>query len=109
MKKLEKMVCVVGVAMLVLLSINFVEIQAKKMQPNPDYSQWNVLARIGDNKRVAQGCYHDNGTIITSDGHIWGYESDTLANGSLVEVTFGENYTMLDLTDDIILDVAPMH
>lgn len=68
----------------------------------------HILAHF-DNRREQQGFCTKNGTIITFDGHKWGYEDDALTAGTHIEVVFDENYTLFDVTDDTILEVVPIN
>lgn len=54
------------------------------------------------------GHYYINGTVITSDGNIWDYTTDTISNkpsfdNQAVYVAFDDNGTPDDIYDDIIL------
>lgn len=51
---------------------------------------------------TAQGLHLDNGTIITTDGNEWGYDTDIQG---CIEITFSDNGTPNDIYDDIIISI----
>ena len=60
---------------------------------------------------VAQGHYYADGTVITTDGNIWDYQTDTISDKpsydhQAVNVGFDDNGTPDDITDDIILGLT---
>lgn len=63
-------------------------------------SIFTTLSCADNDIRCDKGTYYD-GNIITSDGNIWGYDSEELANNEIVNVTFHTNGTN-DVTDDEI-------
>lgn len=60
---------------------------------------------------VAQGHYYADGTVITTDGNIWDYQTDIISDKpsydhQAVNVGFDDNGTPDDITDDIILGLT---
>lgn len=60
---------------------------------------------------VAQGHYYAEGIVITTDGNIWDYHTDTISDKpsydhQAVNVGFDDNGTPNDITDDIILGLT---
>lgn len=56
---------------------------------------------------AASGYYYTDGTIITDDGNIWGFQTDTITeNETRVKVVFDNNGTPEIITDDIIRNVT---
>ena len=60
---------------------------------------------------VAQGHYYVDGTVITTDGNIWDYQTDIISDKpsydhQAVNVGFDDNGTPDDITDDIILGLT---
>ena len=56
---------------------------------------------------AASGYYYTDGTIITDDGNIWGFQTDTIVeNEARVKVVFDDNGTQEIITDDIIRNVT---
>lgn len=56
---------------------------------------------------IKAGVY-DNGTITTWDGNLWEYDAEKeLYNGESCFVTFDDNKTPDDITDDIIHHITP--
>lgn len=60
---------------------------------------------------TATGRYYTDGTVITDDGYIWGYSTDTISDKPAednmpVFVAFDDNSTPDDITDDIILGLV---
>lgn len=60
---------------------------------------------------VAQGHYYTDGTVITTDGNIWDYQTDIISDKpsydhQAVNVGFDDNGTPDDITDDIILGLT---
>ena len=51
-------------------------------------------------QRTQTGVYYEDGTIITADGHIWGYDAD-IKNGAHVIVQFDTQYTKSVIDDSI--------
>lgn len=57
------------------------------------------------------GRYYTDGSVITDDGNIWSYSTDTISDktptdGMPVWVGFDDNATPNDITDDIILGLV---
>lgn len=57
--------------------------------------------------RVGEGIYYTDGTVITSDGHVWLYQTDAIdgepsRDGQKVLVFFDTNGTLYEIEDDII-------
>ena len=60
---------------------------------------------------VAQGHYYADGTVITTDGNIWEYQTDIISDKpsydhQAVNVGFDDNGTPDDITDDVILGLT---
>jgi hypothetical protein len=60
---------------------------------------------------VTQGHYYTDGTVITTDGNIWDYQTDIISDKpsydhQAVNVGFDDNGTADDITDDIILGLT---
>lgn len=60
---------------------------------------------------TAYGRYYTDGSVITDDGNIWSYSTDTISDktptdGMPVWVGFDDNATPNDITDDIILGLV---
>lgn len=58
------------------------------------------------------GRYYTDGTVITDDGNIWGYSTDTIGGEKPYDdqpicVHFDNNGTD-DITDDIIISVSSL-
>ena len=49
------------------------------------------------------GYYFDNGTVITDDGNMWGYQKEI--HNCPVHVIFNDNGTADNIYDDIIIDL----
>ena len=57
---------------------------------------------------TAYGRYYTDGTVITNDGNIWEYSTDTISDqiptdNMPIWIAFDDNGTSNDITDDIIL------
>ena len=52
---------------------------------------------------VTPGHYYENGTVITDDGNIWGYQTEM--DDCSVHVIFNDNGTVDNIYDDIIIDL----
>ena len=60
---------------------------------------------------TAYGRYYTDGTVITNDGNIWDYSTDTVSDKAPYDampiwIAFDDNATPNDITDDIILGVV---
>ena len=60
---------------------------------------------------TAYGRYYLDGTVITNDGNIWGYETDSISDKTPYDtmpvwVGFDDNGTPDDIKDDIILGLV---
>lgn len=60
---------------------------------------------------TAYGRYYTDGTVITNDGNIWEYTTDTISDrtptdGMPIWIGFSDNGTPNDITDDIILGLV---
>ena len=56
---------------------------------------------------AASGYYYTDGTIITDDGNIWGFQTDAIEQDEArVKVVFDDNGTQEIITDDIIRNVT---
>ena len=60
---------------------------------------------------ATKGHYYADGTVITTDGNIWDYQTDIISDkpsydNQAVNVGFDDNGTPDDITDDIILGLA---
>ena len=104
---MKKLITIVGMLVLVWGIASVVEINLKQGTDNEPLPTNLLLLVFDHNERCANG-YYDNGTIYTDDGHIWGYTDDSMSNGR-VTVTFDKRCTWFDITDDVILDVAPIN
>lgn len=65
----------------------------------------------GNEQYTTTGRYYTNGSVITSDGNIWDYQTETVDKGPVydgmpVEVTFDDNGTETDIYDDIIIELS---
>ena len=96
MKTLFKLTCI---ALLVWIGVSFIEVASKNLDTNPTYSDCNFFGLFMSD-RMEYGTYHDDGTVITDDGHIWGYDAD-FEDGTRVRVYFDDCKTD-DITDDVI-------
>lgn len=65
------------------------------------YAGQDLKVYICTEQYTKQGLILDDGTLVTTDGHEWSY--DTTIKGC-VNVTFNDNGTD-DVTDDIIVDI----
>ena len=57
--------------------------------------------------RVGEGIYYTDGSVVTSDGHVWLYQTDTIdgepsRDGQKVLVFFYTNGTLDTIKDDSI-------
>ena len=57
------------------------------------------------------GRYYTNGTLITSDGNIWNYQTETVNKGPVydgmpVHATFDDNGTETNIYDDTIVELT---
>ena len=102
MQIVSKILAVLGIISTLWITFSFAEVVCKNTDPNAEYSDLNLL-RAFANIRTDVGVYHNDGTIITADGHIWEYTTN-LSDGTLVKVTFDDNNTS-DVTDDTINNV----
>lgn len=60
---------------------------------------------------ITAGRYYTDNTVITADGNIWGYSTDTISdrpaeNSMPVYVAFDDNGTANNIYDDIILGLV---
>lgn len=60
---------------------------------------------------TAYGRYYTDGTVITNDGNIWEYTTDTISDRTPTDampiwIGLDDNGTPNDITDDIILGVV---
>lgn len=60
---------------------------------------------------VAQGRYYTAGTVVTTDGNVWNYATNTISDkipfdGMPINVGFDDNGTPDNIYDDIILGVT---
>ncbi len=93
-----KVVCVLLLAWVV---VSHFEVVFKNQNELP-YWECN-LYMIVSGYRFEDGTYYTDGTIITDDGHIWGYDTD-LPDGTRVQVCFDKQGTK-DITDDTIVEL----
>lgn len=66
---------------------------------------------IEHTRYTAYGRYYTNGTVITEDGNIWNYTTDTISDKTPTDampvwIGFDDNGTPADITDDIILGLV---
>ena len=64
--------------------------------------------KVESQKYTAYGRYYTDGTIITNDGNIWGYSTDTISGRTPTDampiwVAFNDNGTPDNIYDDIVL------
>lgn len=71
------------------------------MESSNLYEGQDLKVYVCTEQYTKQGLILDNGTLVTTDGHEWDY--DTTLKGC-VNVTFNDNGTD-DVTDDIIVDI----
>jgi hypothetical protein len=60
---------------------------------------------------TAYGRYYTDNTVITNDGNIWDYHTDTISDKTPTDampvwIGFDDNATPNDITDDIILGLV---
>lgn len=60
---------------------------------------------------TAYGRYYTNGTVITDDGNVWTYSTDSISDQTPTDAMpvwagFDDNGTPADITDDIILGLV---
>ena len=86
---------------LVWFGASIAEVNAKNLEPHPWYSEWNLFCVLMDD-RIEEGTYYerDGGTVVTDNGHEWGYGTN-IADGTRVQVVFDDKGTT-DITDDVI-------
>jgi hypothetical protein len=53
---------------------------------------------------LVPGYYYANGEVVTEDGNIWGYTSESIDGNSAVDVLFDSNGTET-IYDDIIVGI----
>ena len=66
------------------------------------------ISNVEPQTYTAYGRYYTDGTIITNDGHEWGYTTDTISDRTPTDnmpvwVAFEDNGTPDDITDDVVL------
>ena len=66
---------------------------------------------VAPTRYTAYGRYYTDGTVITNDGNIWSYSTDTISDQTPTDampiwIAFEDNGTPNDITDDIILGVV---
>lgn len=114
MKTLVKIYCIVCTLVLVWMGASYLEVLCKNVDANPTYSSWNAfkVLYVDAHTYEHEGRYYTDGTVLTDDGNDtmwWEYQTDSIdADGVAVTVTFHDNYTDDDITDDIILKVEPI-
>lgn len=67
--------------------------------------------KVEPTKYTAYGRYYTDGTVITNDGHVWGYKTNHISDRTPTDhmpiwIGFSDNGTPNDITDDIILGVV---
>lgn len=67
--------------------------------------------KVEHTQYTAFGRYYTDGTVITDDGNIWGYDTDSISERAVYDnmpvwVGFDDNGTPNDITDDIILGLV---
>ena len=96
--------------------ISTIEVWAKNLAPNPDYSPmnlWTLLVGYEDEptQYTAYGRYYTDGTVITNDGNEWSYTTDTISDQTPTDampvwIAFNDNGTPDSVEDDIILGLV---
>ena len=80
MKKKEKICIAISAIIILWLFVSFIEVNAKNLEPNPQYNDWNafVLLTEGANGKI-KGYYTNNVYMgfIPSVGKYWQFESET--------------------------------
>ena len=71
-------------------------------------SKGEVAPKSDPQKYTTYGRYYTDGTIITNDGNIWGYSTDTISGRTPTDampiwVAFNDNGTPDNIYDDIVL------
>lgn len=90
---MKKLICLT----LTLIALTLTACQS---QPKPDQQPYTTTGR-----------YYTNGTVITSDGNEWSYDTDTISNkpsynNEPVHIAFSDNGTPDNVYDDIILGLV---
>lgn len=71
-----------------------------------------IIAEVSVHTRYTQyGRYFTDGTLITENGHEWGYDTNTVSNITVYDdmpvwVAFDDNGTPDDIADDTILGMV---
>lgn len=68
-------------------------------------------AKVEPQTYTAYGRYYTDGTVITNDGHKWGYHTNLISNRTPTDnmpiwIGFSDNGTPDNIKDDIILGVV---
>lgn len=85
----------------ILISLCLVGCNSTESEPEPEHTRYTV-----------NYCrYYTDGTIITSDGMIWGYSTDTISDelpydGMPVVMALDDNGTPDIIEDDIVLGLV---
>lgn len=112
-----------GLVFFIWCAISTVEVWAKNLEPNPQYSSINFWILLSDNipddetetqphtRYTAYGRYYTNGTVITDDGNEWSYSTDTISDQTPTDnmpvwVGFDDNGTPDSIEDDIVLGLV---
>ena len=70
-----------------------------------------VVSNVSDHEQyVTIGRYYVDGSIVTYDGNVWGYQTEIISdepsyNNEPVYVVFDDNGTETDIYDDVIIDL----
>lgn len=69
------------------------------------------IQKVESTRYTAYGRYYTNGTVITDDGNIWDYSTDTISDKEPTDnmpvwIGFDDNGTPTDITDDIVLGLV---
>lgn len=96
MKKLLSITCI-------LISLLLTACSAQPQAPTEDPAPHN--------RYITTGRYYTNGSVITADGNIWGYSTDTISDRPAedampVYVAFDDNGTADNIYDDSILGLV---
>ena len=84
-----------------LCLVGLVGCNSTESEPEPEHTRYTV-----DYCR-----YYTNGTVITSDGMLWGYQTDSISNevpydGMPVVIALDDNGTPDIIEDDIVLGLV---
>ena len=52
MKKREKICIAISAIIILWLFVSFIEVNAKNLEPNPQYNNWNAFVLLTENERL---------------------------------------------------------